>query len=90
MSDVVISEDLREDVRRIVAEVLEVEPGALSDGDSFTEDHEADSLLVIEMFARFERTLGVKIPQDEMVELDDLPTAWDLVGRHAGKARVGA
>ena len=90
MSDVTISEELRANVRSIVAEVLEVEPEELTDEGSFGDDYEADSLLVIEMFARFERNLGIKIPKGELVELDNLPDAYALVAQHTVKEPVGA
>ncbi|WP_326568624.1 phosphopantetheine-binding protein [Amycolatopsis rhabdoformis] len=90
MTDAVISEKLREDVKQIISEVLEVEPAELSEDGSFENDYDADSLLVIEMFARFERSLGVKIPQDEMIELDTLPAAYALVARHSAGEPVSA
>jgi acyl carrier protein len=85
MSEIVISEELREKVRVIVAEVLEVKPTDITDDSSFVDDFEADSLLITEMFARFERDLGMKIPQADLSELDNLPTAWALVARHGGE-----
>lgn len=90
MSDVTISEELRENVRAIVADVLEVELAELTDEGSFGDDYEADSLLVIEMFARFERNLGIKIPKGELVELDNLPDAYALVAQHTVKETVSA
>ncbi|MFG2291147.1 acyl carrier protein [Streptomyces sp. NPDC048595] len=85
-----ISEELRDQIRTIVAEVLEADPAALTDDSSFADDFEADSLLVIEMYARFERDLKIKIPQDAVVELDDLPATYALLAEHtpAEAARV--
>ncbi|MFC7331441.1 acyl carrier protein [Marinactinospora rubrisoli] len=77
-----VSAELREKVRAIIADVLEVDAAELSENSSFADDFEADSLMSIEMFSRFERDLGISIPQDELVDLDDLATAYELVGRH--------
>ncbi|WP_326415444.1 acyl carrier protein [Amycolatopsis sp. H20-H5] len=90
MSETTISEELRENVRSIVADVLEVEPAELTDNGSFGEDYDADSLLIIEMFARFERNLGIKIPQGDLVELDNLPAAYALVAQHSAQEQVSA
>ncbi|MEU4656919.1 phosphopantetheine-binding protein [Streptomyces sp. NPDC023723] len=76
---------MREKIREIVADVLEAEP---ADESSFADDFEADSLLVIEIFSRFERDLGIKIPQDELTELDDLPTAYALVEKRVAAEDV--
>ncbi|RCV48309.1 acyl carrier protein [Marinitenerispora sediminis] len=78
-----ISAELRDKVRAIIADVLEVDAAELSEANSFADDFEADSLMSIEMFSRFERDLGISIPQDELVDLDDLGTAYELVGRHS-------
>lgn len=83
MSDIAVSDELRESVRAIVVDVLEIDETEITDSSSFANDFEADSLLVIEMFARFERNLGIKIPQEDLVELDDLPTAYSVVARHS-------
>jgi acyl carrier protein len=89
MSDV-ISDELRENVRSIVADVLEIEISDLTDNSSFVDDFAADSLLVIEMFARFERYLGIKIPQEELTELDNLPAAYTLVAQHTVREAASA
>ncbi|MGX1670447.1 acyl carrier protein [Streptomyces sp. NPDC055400] len=85
-----VAEPLREKVREIVADVLEAEAADLTDESSFADDFDADSLLVIEIFSRFERDLGIKIPQDELTELDDLPTAYALVEKHVAAEDVRA
>lgn len=89
MNEITISDDLRERVRGIVADVLEVDPAELTDESSFVDDFEADSLLVIEMYARFERNLGIKIPQEDVTELDNLPAAYEVVAGHAPQETVG-
>ncbi|MEU9289302.1 acyl carrier protein [Streptomyces sp. NPDC048275] len=76
-----LSPELRIRVRDIVAEVLEVPADEVDETKSFAEDFDADSLLVIEIFSRFERQLGIKIPQDELTDLDDLGAAYELIAR---------
>lgn len=90
MSEIVLSEDLRERVRTIVADVLEVDPAEITEESSFVDDLDADSLLVIEIVARFEKDLGLKIPQELLGELDNLPAAYDLVARAGVPEAAGA
>lgn len=90
MSDTAISEQLQESVRTIVADVLEIDPAELTEEGSFGDDYDADSLLIIEIFARFEKNLGIKIPTDELVEIDDLPMTYALVARHVAEETAGA
>ncbi|MCY0917463.1 MULTISPECIES: acyl carrier protein [unclassified Streptomyces] len=89
MTDIAISEDRRAQVRAIVADVLEVDADALTDESSFAEDFDADSLLIIEIFSRFERDLGIRIPQEDLTELDELPSAYRLVEKHSAPEALG-
>jgi acyl carrier protein len=78
--------DKLEALRQIVTEVLELEPGELTETSNFIEDHEADSLLAIEILARIERDLGVAIPQEQLPEMTHLAAVYAVVARNAGWA----
>lgn len=77
-----LSAELRTRIREIVADVLEVSADEVGEQHSFVEDFDADSLLIIEMFSRFEKQLGIEIPQEELVDLDNLGAAYELIARH--------
>lgn len=62
----------REQIRAIVAEVLEVEVDALTDTGNFEQDYKADSLRAIEILAALERELKIEIPQEELSDMIDL------------------
>lgn len=68
-------------VRDRLADILEVEPSGISEGDSFVDDLEADSLALIELAEALEeelgeRTVGFRI-EDE--DLEDIKTVRDAV-----------
>ena len=68
-------------IRDRLADILEVDPGTIHEGDSFTDDLEADSLALIELVEALEeelgeRTVGFRI-EDE--DLEDLKTVRDAV-----------
>lgn len=86
MSEAVLSEELRNKVRAIIADVLEADADELTEESSFVEDFDADSLLVIEMYSRFERDLGVKVPQEDAPELDNLPATYALLAKYVPAA----
>ena len=88
MTHTAISGELHDRVREIVADVLEIDAAELTDESSFIDDFGADSLLVIEMFARFERTLGIRIPKEDMIDLPDLPAAYAIVAKHSETAHA--
>lgn len=68
-------------VRDRLADILEIEPGTIVEGQSFADDLEADSLALIELVEALEeeigeRTVGFRI-EDE--DLEDLKTVRDAV-----------
>ncbi|MYW12342.1 acyl carrier protein [Streptomyces sp. SID2563] len=68
-------------LRDIIVEVLELDADELTDTSSFIEDHDADSLLAIEILARIEKDLGVTIPQDDLTEMGNLDGVRAVVAR---------
>ena len=68
-------------VRDRLADILEIEPGGINEGDSFSDDLVADSLALIELVEEIEedlgeRSVGFRI-EDE--DLEDLKTVRDAV-----------
>jgi acyl carrier protein len=74
-----------EDLRAMVAEVLELEPDELSDTGDFIDDYEADSLRAIEILARIDKQYKVEIPQAELPELRNLKAVHDALTRHSAR-----
>jgi acyl carrier protein len=72
-----------EELREIVAEVLELEPEELTDTAGFVEEYEADSLRAIEVLARIEKRYGIEIPQEELAEMRNLEAVYNIVARYA-------
>ncbi len=79
---VTIPMELRARVRRIIADVLEVDPDGIAEDSDFVEEFDADSLLIIEMSARLERSLGVRVPPEEAGSLTSLGSAYELVAKY--------
>lgn len=73
-----------EELREIVADVLELEPEELSDTGDFRVEYDADSLRAIEILARLDKRYKVEIPQAELPELNNLKAVYETLARHAG------
>jgi acyl carrier protein len=68
-------------IRDRLADILEIEPSAISEAASFTEDLDADSLALIELVEALEeelgeRSVGFRIDDED---LEDLKTVRDAV-----------
>jgi len=73
--------DVFELVRDRLADILEIDPSTITEGQSFADDLDADSLALIELVEAIEeevgeRTVGFRI-EDE--DLEDLKTVRDAV-----------
>jgi acyl carrier protein len=68
-------------VRDRLADILEIEPTAINEGDSFADDLDADSLALIELVEALEEELGDRHVgfriEDE--DLEDLKTVRDAI-----------
>ena len=72
-----------EELRELVAEVLELEPEELSDTGDFQDDYGADSLRAIEVLARIDKMYKVEIPQAELPEMRNLKAVQAALTRHS-------
>ena len=78
-------------IRDRLADILEIDPSAISEANSFADDLDADSLALIELVEALEeelseRTVGFRI-EDE--DLEDLKTVRDAVYYVFGRVGEG-
>ena len=74
-------EEIFEIVRDRLADILEIDPSTITEGQSFVDDLDADSLALIELVEALEETLSERMVgfriEDE--DLEDLKTVRDAV-----------
>jgi acyl carrier protein len=74
-------------IRDRLADILEIDASSISEGQSFADDLEADSLALIELVEAIEEDLRDKLPgfriDDE--DLEDLKTVRDAVEYVSGR-----
>jgi len=78
-------------IRDRLAEILEIEPTKITEGASFADDLDADSLALIELVEALEedigeRTVGFRIDDDD---LEDLKVVRDAVDYVFNKLQAG-
>ncbi len=73
-----------EEIREIVADVLEMDPQQITDTGDFREEYEADSIRAIEILSRLEKKYKVEIPQSELPQMRNLHAVYAVVARCAG------
>lgn len=78
-------------IREQLGDILEIDPSTISEGASFTEDLDADSLALIELVEALEeelgeRSVGFRIDDED---LEDLRTVRDAVDYVVAKLEAG-
>jgi acyl carrier protein len=73
-----------DDLRRIVAQVLDVEPTDVTDDARFVEDLGGDSLQAIEVLVELERKYGVKFTKADVPAMTSLPKVTELLAAKLG------
>jgi acyl carrier protein len=71
-------------IRDRLADILEIEPDSISEGQSFVDDLGADSLALIELVEAIEeelgeRTVGFRIEDEDLADLKSVRDAVDYV-----------
>ena len=71
-------------IRDRLADILEIDASTISEGDSFTDDLEADSLALIELVEALEeelgeRSVGFRIDDEDLEDLKSVRDAVDYV-----------
>jgi acyl carrier protein len=68
-----------EDLRRTVAEVLDVDEALVTDDASFIDDLGVDSLMALEVMVVLEKKYHVKLDESELREVSSLKKAYGLL-----------
>lgn len=76
-------------IRDRLADILEIEPETISEGSSFGDDLNADSLALIELVEALEeeladRTVGFRIDDEDLEDLKTVRDAVDYVSAKLG------
>ena len=76
-------EERKSQLRDIVCEILEIDPGQITDDSSFN-DHDADSMGMIEILAVLEKTYNVTVDETELIRMVNLSGVYAVVASAAG------
>ena len=71
-----------EQIKKIVAENLNVEEDAITMEASFSEDLKADSLDLFEMVMALEEEFDMEIPSEDLEQLETVKDVMDYIESH--------
>ncbi|WP_406641810.1 acyl carrier protein [Amycolatopsis sp. WGS_07] len=77
-----VSERMQQ-IREIVCTHLELEDAELTETSDFADDHEADSLSLMDVLAALEKKFGVTIDQAQFARMTNLRAVYEVVSESA-------
>ncbi|MEU5540123.1 acyl carrier protein [Streptomyces sp. NPDC020362] len=78
----------KEELRALVAQVLDVDVAEVTDDARFVDDLEVDSLMALEVVVILEKKYGIKLPESDLKQIVTLQSAYDLLLGKLDAARV--
>ena len=79
MADVKAGRNVEQDIRELVAEILESEPQEIGIDAHFVKDLGMDSMMALELLAAVEKKYRIVIPEDALPKFTDLRATVTIV-----------
>ncbi|POX46507.1 acyl carrier protein [Streptomyces sp. Ru72] len=78
-----IKADDKQQIKEIICDILELEEDEISETSRFVEEHDADSMRLIEILSSLELNLGVTIEQADLPRMVNLAGVYEVVAEAA-------
>ncbi|MFF6995697.1 acyl carrier protein [Streptomyces sp. NPDC008313] len=77
----------KEELRELIADVLDLDVADVTDDADFMEDLDVDSLMALEITVRLEKAYGVRLAEAELTSITSLRGTYELLAGRLGDAR---
>jgi acyl carrier protein len=84
------AEEIRAEVKRLIAEVTEREPDEITDTALFAEELGVDSLMAMEVMVAVDKKYKINIPEEEFAKIKNVNDTVEVVQRHVSTMANGA
>ena len=88
MKSVQDANTIEKDLREIVAEILETEPGGIDGAAQFVKDLGMDSMMALEILAAIEKKYRIVIPEDLLPQFTHLNKTVEIVSNILAKNKA--
>ena len=78
----ITEEQLKDEVRKIVSDIIEMDPEKVDIDARFVEDLGTDSMMALEILAALEKRYRINIPEEELPKVKTLRDTIELVKRY--------
>lgn len=71
--------NIQEEIKSVIAKIIEVEPDKIGEKTPLVQDLGADSMMVLEMMATLEKKYKITIPEEDLPKMINLKQIVELV-----------
>ncbi len=82
------TDEIRTEIKRLIAEVTERTPEEVSDTAHFTDELGVDSLMAMEVMVAVDKKYKINIPEEEFTKLQNVDQTVEVVERHLAAGRA--
>ena len=82
------TDEIRAEIKRLIAEVTERTPDEVSDTAHFTDELGVDSLMAMEVMVAVDKKYKINIPEEEFTKLQNVDQTVEVVERHLAAGRA--
>jgi acyl carrier protein len=82
----VTAEEIRSEVKKLIAEVTEREPEEITDTALFADELGVDSLMAMEVMVAVDKKYKINIPEEEFAKIRNVNDTVEVVQRHLASA----
>ena len=75
---------LEDELRKLVAEIVEIDPERITPDASFVEDLGMDSMMALEILASVEKKYKLKIPEEYLTKVSTLSNLVEITNKFLG------
>ena len=74
--------NLEQDVKELIADIIEVDPASLDPDANLVEDLGMDSMMALEILAAVEKQFKIKLPEDELPKITTVNRAIEVAQKY--------
>ena len=74
--------NLEQDVKELIADIIEVDVAGLDPDASLVEDLGMDSMMALEILASLEKRFKIKLPEDELPKITTVNRAIEMARKY--------
>ena len=78
-------QDIENEIKNLVAEIIEKDPGEIKSDSRFVEDLGVDSMMALEILAGVEKKYKIAIPEEKLAEFKTLDSVVKIAKEHLNK-----